>query len=409
VAVIIDKPIFFKSQPCDEKIEALQEKQAAYWENAFDENVIIGPDSWFQPSPKIRRDIDRLVSAAVEFYAYPVETFEGCSDFDEYREEDLSVFARYARRYIELGYSPIPRWIGEDGREHFPMEWSKYCHEVASDALIEKWSQIPNAMIALCCGYGGLTVFDVDTQEQEQHRAILGALPDFNIGRVGSKGFALLTLHHNEKPQKFFNIYTGPREASVKAVEIKGDGQNITVPPSIHFKTGKPYVWINPHTGEHFDELPPLLKLPMMTEHDLRELNGDPVSGAPGAMTPWKTPPRPEPERKRFNGHVDPNKKDKERRYKPYYENALRNTVIRLSALTEGRPSELFKQACAIGAGVHHRFISQREFEDGLLDACRTNGLLARDGQHAILATAHSALRRSENDELPDLPETGPG
>ena len=54
---------------------------------------------------------------------------------------------------------------------------------------------------------------------------------------------------------------------------------------------------------------------------------------------------------------------------------------------------------------MHHGFIPRCEFEGALLDACRTNGLLAREGQRAILGTIDSGLRWAENDQLPDLGE----
>lgn len=310
-----------------------------------------------------------------------------------------SVFARNARRYIELGYSPIPRWLGDDGREHFPMEWSKYCHEVADENTIKKWCLIPNAMIALCCGYRGLAVFDADTEIEEEQGAILESLSGFQVGRFGSKGFALLTRHHGGQPQKFFNIYTGPRENSVKAIEIKGDGQNITVPPSVHFKTGEPYLWFDPFTGESFDELPAIGDLPVMDESHLECLKV--------AMWPYATPPRPDPERKRLNGNgsIDPSTN---KRLDRWYHSGLSKAITRLSGLSAGggRPSQLFREACALGAGVHHGLLSRDEFEEGMLEGCRANGLLKRDGRHACLASINSALRLSENDGLPDLGES---
>jgi hypothetical protein len=248
-------------------------------------------------------------------------------------------------------------------------------------------------MIALCCGYRGLCVIDVDTDDAEKLAAVLRVLPRCRVGRFGSKGFALFARY--EGVPKSFNIYCGPRGASIKTVEVKGIGQNITVPPSIHFKTGNPYRWINPETGEELEGRPSLDELPVITDDDFVALVD--------ALAPWATPAPPPREASTF----DPDKVARNR-HDAWYRTALTNAQSRLSGLASGRPTELFNTACALGAGVHHGFIPQREFEDALLDACAVNGLLKREGRHAILSSIASGLSRAVNDALPDLGEARP-
>ena len=197
-----------------------------------------------------------------------------------------AIFSYHAPRYRDLGYSPIP--VFENGK--WPLEWSKYCSEAAPPDQIERWGKVLNSNIALACGHRGLVVIDVDVNDKAILAAVLGALPHCRIARFGSKGFALLCQYHKFEPVKFKNIYApkdkdGQRKA---LVEIKGDGQNIQVPPSIHRKTGKPYIWIDPETGMPLTDqrCPPLDDLPLLFDADIERLRK--------ALEPWAEKPREE-------------------------------------------------------------------------------------------------------------------
>ena len=227
---------------------------------------------------------------------------DGCSDDDDLDEHESvppdGMFARHAAIYRDLGYSPI--YVkSEEGT--WPKDWPKYCHEAATPEEIEKWGgYVPSHNIALATGYRGLVAIDVDTSDAAIHAAILKALPHCRVARFGSKGFALLCQYHRFEPTKFKNIYA-PKDKDGNRqvlVEIKGDGQNITVPPSIHRHTGSAYVWINPETGEALDDqtCPPLDDLPLLTDADIERLRKElepgqtPRTGLPKlAGAAWKS------------------------------------------------------------------------------------------------------------------------
>jgi hypothetical protein len=113
---------------------------------------------------------------------------------------------------------------------------------------MKRWAAAPDAMIALACGFNKLVAFDCDTSEKAILATVLNVLPQCRIGRFGSKGFALLARYQGDGECRFKHIYQGEGVAARPLIEIKGVGQNITVPPSIHQKTGEPYFWIDPET-----------------------------------------------------------------------------------------------------------------------------------------------------------------
>ena len=94
-----------------------------------------------------------------------------------------SIFAKFAA----MGYSPIPIYK-IDGRHAWPLKWSDYCGEQATDAEMAKWARKPDVSVALCGGYRNLLAIDVDSDDPRIKAAVLDALPHCHIARYGSKG-----------------------------------------------------------------------------------------------------------------------------------------------------------------------------------------------------------------------------
>jgi putative DNA primase/helicase len=305
-----------------------------------------------------------------------------------------AIFAYYAPHYRELGFSPVPKF--ESGL--WPKKWSDYCGHAPSQDQIKRWGAIPNSNITLCCGYGGLVVIDADTDDKDILAAILKALPNCRIGRFGSKGFALLGRHLDPEvavgKKRFRSIRRADPAVIEPMVEIKASGQNIMVPPSIHAKTGRPYIWINPETGMVGNERPALADLPIITDDDIARLR---EALAPWARKPREPKPRSGGKAASFNGN--------ERRYEAYAQAGLKNAKEELARAKEGRPTLFFRLACGLGWAVKHEVISENDFCDAFHKACEDNGLTARDGRRAIDATLSSSLGKSENDPLPELPD----
>lgn len=296
-----------------------------------------------------------------------------------------SIYAEFAPSFIKLGYSPIARFP----ENKWPKEWSKYCAEVPSKEVRRKWGLTPEAMISLCCGFGNLVAIDVDTDNPIILNAVRKALPHCLIGRVGSKGWAILCRYEGPGECKFKTIFGLDGQP---LVEIKGDGQHITVPPSLHAKTGKPYQWLELSNGEIRAERPALSELPIITESAIDFLRE--------TLKPWTRPDRVLKDKS--------NKKDtsaEKKNYVSYWQKTYTNVAREVAETKGGRNIMLFQKACRVGLAVHHGFISEREYYDGFTEASRHNGLLADEGLRSVEATLRSALGKSAGDELPELPE----
>lgn len=314
-------------------------------------------------------------------------------------KDNRSLFARHAPGLIEKGYSPVPRNAGK-GRTDRPG-WSDFCGRQASPEELREWLRIPGADIVLACGFGGLVAVDVDDTRPEILDAVRGALPHCTVARFGSKGFALL-CRHVDGPQHMGSIYAADEQRKSPLVELMGLGRVITVPPSRHAKTGKSYLWIDPATGEpRADDwgLPPLHELPAIDDSDLQRLRE--------ALAPWSRkpkPPRPLPE-----GPAPVLNSASEKRYRAYALKGLNDAAATLAGLSEGRPSELFRAVCSLGWAVAHGVLSEVEFTAAFANACQQNGLVSRNGRHAIEASIRSGLGRAENDPLHVFAEREPG
>lgn len=315
-----------------------------------------------------------------------------------------SIFARSRRAYVALGYSPIPRWHDAD-RELFPTDWVRFCTQVADDKQLQKWDHIPvdvEINIAVCCGYRGLVAIDLDVESEELKAALLTALPHATVGRFGSKGIVLFFRHESGKGIQGFSIKTGPYPGKVM-LEVLGHGRNITIPPSMHRKSGKPYHWINPHTGEHVDERPDFDDLPIITDDQLAFLKV--------CFEPWTTTDdrqRADKPKERDSGPVE------EGRYRSYAQSQLSGMHNDLAVMLadSGRNNALNICAFRLGWAVG-KYLTEQEIFQVLTDACRQNGLVADDGLDSVEKTIESGLARGIDEcdmpHLPDRPFTGSG
>ena len=298
-------------------------------------------------------------------------------------------FARSVDGFLARGYSPIPRFI-INGDTRWPKAWSDYCDRQPNAAELAKWSAA-EADVALCGGYRDFMAIDVDWDDPKFKAAVLGALPYCRIARFGSKGFALFVRYQGDRIP---NIYSADETRKEPIIEFKGSGANISVPPSTHAKTGRPYIWLNPETSEQIAGPPAVDDLPLVTPDGIRWLKE--------ALAPWSRKPRtPRPMGDGKTAHAPNSAADK--RYQAYALAGLECATKALSGLKQGRPTELFRAVCSLGWVVAHHIINKADFVSAFLDACKQNGLAKREGDKAIIASIHSGLSRSENDPLPEL------
>jgi hypothetical protein len=179
--------------------------------------------------------------------------------------ETIGPFARWARTLIEWGYAPLPeipgtkkpgafdhrgQWAGLTG-------WPKcYDNGRPSKETLEIWGRNGTGLGVLC-GYNGLAVGDIDTENTEI-RQVIEAVIRQAIEEVRSAANPdVLTApfepispvsKRGRKGESFFFYAPGLASQSWKIndemiFELLAAGRKCTIPPTIHEDTGQPYIW----------------------------------------------------------------------------------------------------------------------------------------------------------------------
>jgi len=151
-------------------------------------------------------------------------------------------------KYFECGYVPIP--IHHKGKNPaIKTDWTRWCRERPPESLIEEWDSDYAKRgwnIGVTCGpASGIIVVDIDTDDPK----VLDLCPPSPVRRRGQKGEA-----------RFFRYSPEIQSQSFPYLDILSNGRQVLVPPSIHPKTEKPYIWLTPDTIETIrpEDLPEL-------------------------------------------------------------------------------------------------------------------------------------------------------
>ena len=178
-----------------------------------------------------------------------------------------SPFAQVYASYAENGLSVIPihpkgknpafiepnsgAWMGL-------MDWSRFCNERPSEALLEAWAEMPGANIGACMGAASnMIAVDIDTNDKTLINKFKKELPATPFVKIGRRGVNLLYRFNPKIPTRSFAL-DGER---TKVIEFLSTGKQIVLPPSIHPDSGIPYRWENPEFSLEFhstDALPEL-------------------------------------------------------------------------------------------------------------------------------------------------------
>ncbi len=208
-------------------------------------------------------------------------------------------------------------------------------------------------------------------------------MPEPLVVRRGSKGFvAFYRAKGAIRGRKL--MPAGPDAKPL--VEILPMG-NVTIPPTLHRKTGRPYIWgtkrslFDARVDEH----------PEVTPAD--------VDALVIAMRPW-CPPRqvipllvPAP-------NAPPTD---DRRMKAWAFKVIDNEIRTLTSMTSGRNWGLYKAACKLAKYAHHGVITSAELLSALEGACSMNGYATKAGPLQVQATIKSAFDKARGDSLPVL------
>lgn len=299
----------------------------------------------------------------------------------------MSVFADYAPKLLDAGYSPIPIRAGE--KRPLLDKWD-HLREVALKpkdirTLDRSW---PNLGLGVCGGFGGLVPIDVDSDDPAVRSAIRGALPTPTVVKRGRKGATAFYFDPEGciQGRKFHPKVDGVKQPPL--VEILTTGQTV-LPPTIHPELGQPY---------HYRTA---LQLWDQPAEDLPHIEPEHIEALERALAPWVPLPKvyaPLP--------VDPDAEPVcEKRMKACARAALDKHVSHISGLPEGRNEALFRAICEVGKFVHRGVLSAGEVENGLVGAMVASGYTEKHSLKAARATYQSGLKRSANDPLPMLAE----
>lgn len=155
----------------------------------------------------------------------------------------LSAALRYRRR----GWSVIPVRRGGPDNGQPLIKWRQYQERPPTEEEIRQWwEQFPTANVALVTGkVSGVVAFDVDTRKGGDPNEVWKQRPTGLASATGGGGAHLLYRYPESG-----SVFGGDSKG---AVEVKGDGATITLPPSIH-PSGQKYRWVA--RGEPADFIP---------------------------------------------------------------------------------------------------------------------------------------------------------
>jgi Bifunctional DNA primase/polymerase, N-terminal len=287
----------------------------------------------------------------------------------------VSIFSARAHHMLDMGYSPVP--LTSD-RMPLLKGWQRLRDKPLSPDQVGELSWYG---LAVAGGYNGLVPIDIDTDDGVVLSAITTVLPKPNVAKRGSKG--ITGFYQSDRPIRGSKFVLPPPDAK-PLVEILTTG-NVTIPPTLHPKIGKPYRWLSERT---------LFDTPVS---DLVAITPEHIDRLRDALSPWC------PEREHAAvPTVDHGRMDS-RRMADFAQARIRKECARLASTSSGRNWALFKAAATLGKFVHHGIVLEHEVSSALMAASRGNGYASKDGERAVEATIASGLAKARLDRLPDL------
>ena len=97
-------------------------------------------------------------------------------------------FYKTAKLALDNGYSPLPIKFGT--KRPALLAWSDKCLTPMTDAEL-RLPKYQDAGLGVACGYNGLIILDVDTDELEIQELIASVIPRTPVQRKGRKGIGL--------------------------------------------------------------------------------------------------------------------------------------------------------------------------------------------------------------------------
>jgi hypothetical protein len=148
-----------------------------------------------------------------------------------------SPFHSAAKNMFDAGWSVMPLMAGQ--KRPFIDKWTKYCVVRPDYGELTYWLSKPHEMnIGACLGEAsGVMALDFDDDIDGLHEKILNIIPDSPLKKKGNKGFTAFYQYEKAIGSRGFS------KAGVRVLDVLSDGRQTVMPPSIHPRTGEPYVW----------------------------------------------------------------------------------------------------------------------------------------------------------------------
>ncbi len=153
----------------------------------------------------------------------------------------MSIFKQNYLQYLKAGYSVIPDKKGKDGKKPAIKNWNAYSEKMPTKEDIISWIKIKDANISVMLGkQSGIIALDFDETDPEIKAMILPLLPASPVERIGKKGFVRFFQYSGQPNQEIFRVIDDKKKVSL---ELLCNRKKVTIPPSIHPETNKPYTW----------------------------------------------------------------------------------------------------------------------------------------------------------------------
>ncbi len=272
-------------------------------------------------------------------------------------------------------------------KEKFAFNANKYA-QLVKDWEVGAEKDFPN--IGITCGETrgkwSLVVIDIDDKELGRHLESKGLLPTTAKVRTG-KGYHYYYRYYGKKT-KGRNL----RSLGV-ALEIKGEGQYITAPPSIH-ESGRAYEWEKP--------LSLMTELPKWIEKLMLEKIAPEEKKKESQKEKKKNKDKNIRKKIRKNKQLEKNPSDLQkikREILDYYHSEI-------STAENGTRNDILNKWTYIIAGLSEKYqLTENEVWELALSACTSNGLINDDGRRSVEATFHSAWKKGVTRPLNSEPK----
>lgn len=328
------------------------------------------------------------------------------------RSTSVGPYALHAKAIAALGCAPIP----EAPQKRFgPKRWTEKSVEELAGLLanpnMRKWYLNHDLGIRFDAGLIGL---DIDTEDPNIRRAIWRTLQRHGIavedlvGKRGSKGATLFgfdrtgSIVARQFKRPAYPVPVG--EGNVFLEILAGPKRKTTLPPTLHPKTKRPYIWLFDRTLFNISSLE---ELPAFTP--------DLIADIAKAVDPWTVRWRPcgyRQHQKAVLRDDDPNRRwaamlpeDREFR-KEVARSEFEAAAANLSGMSDGsgRNYKLFQILCHFGVWMQkpalNPILNQADCFTRLHSAYVACGAAKDHGDKQFLATWKSGLRKSRSDAL---------